>query len=83
VSDKKISKDDVRKTFPKCYEFIDEVIKVFGRDGINRIVWIKEGDKEMGKQTVVDPENVVKLSELCIDSHAFCEPESKGKKHAK
>ena len=78
MSDKKISKGDVRKSFTKCYEFIDEVVKVFGRGGINRIVWIKEGDKEMGKQTVIDPESVVKLSEMCIDSHAFCAPDENG-----
>lgn len=80
MSDKKISKDDVRKNFPKCYEFIDEVVKVFGREGINRIVWIKEGDKEMGRRTVIDPENVVKLSEICIDSHEFCVSDDKDKR---
>lgn len=82
MSDKKNSKDDVRKSFPKCYEFIDEVVKVFGRSGINRIVWIKEGDKEMGNKTVIDPENVVKLSEMCIDSDAFCVADTKDKKRA-
>lgn len=77
---KKLGVDELRKEFPKCYEFIDEVVKTFGRDGIKRIVWIKEGDKELGKPSVSDPERTVKLSDTVLDSHYFADATENRKK---
>lgn len=80
---KKLSVDELRKEFPKCYEFIDEVVKTFGRDGIKRVVWIKEGDKELGKPLVSDPERTVKVSEMCLDSSYFSDATERSKHHGK
>lgn len=64
---KRVTKEEVRERFPENFKIIDEFIKVFGRDGIKRIIWIKEGNDELGSPTVHDSEKVVRLSEMCLD----------------
>lgn len=54
ASDKKITAEYVRDNFPACVEFADECRSVFG-DGV-RMVYAKEGDKVIGKQSVGDAE---------------------------
>ena len=76
-----MDKDTVRRLFPSVIAFADSMRAVFG-DGV-KLVWAKESGREIGKASVIDPESVVTLSEICIDSHAFCEPDTKDKKRAK
>lgn len=76
-----MDKDTVRRLFPSVIAFADECRAVFG-DGV-KLVYARENGREIGTASVVDPENVVKLSDICIDSHAFCATDEKGKRRAK
>ena len=65
-----MDKDTVRRLFPSVIAFADECRAEFG-DGV-KLVYAEENGREIGNASVIDPENVLKLSEVCIDSHAFC-----------
>lgn len=76
-----MDKSEVRRLFPSVIAFADDCRAVFG-DGV-KLVYAKENGREIGKASVIDPENVVKASEMCIDSDAFCVDDNKDKKRAK
>ena len=76
-----MDKDTVRRLFPSAIAFADECRSVFG-NGV-KLVYAKENGREIGKASVIDPENVVNLREMCIDSHAFCVVDDKDKRRAK
>jgi len=59
-----MDKDEVRRLFPECVAFADECRRLFG-DGV-RLVYAKEGGREIGKRTEIDPDRVVKLSDIVI-----------------
>lgn len=59
-----MNKDDVRMLFPECVSFADRCRRVFG-DGV-KLVYAKEGGREIGKRTEIDPDRVVKLSDMVI-----------------
>ena len=46
MNEKQVTAEEVREAFPECIAFADEMRAVFG-DGV-RIVYLKEGDREMG-----------------------------------
>ena len=71
-----MDKDKVRRLFPHSVAFADECRAVFG-DGV-KLVYAKENGREIGKKSVHDPANVVKLSEMCLDS--FVGDDKDGKK---
>lgn len=75
-----MDKDEVRRLFPTVVAFADELRSEFG-DGV-KLVYAQENGREIGKTSVIDPESAVKLSEMCIDSHAFC-VDDKDKRRAK
>lgn len=60
----------MRRLFPKVIAFADACRAEFG-DGV-KLVYAKENGREIGKASVIDPERVIRASEMCIDSHAFC-----------
>lgn len=76
-----MNKDEVRRLFPECVAFADQCRDIFG-DGV-RLIYAKENGREIGKKTVLDPECVVRLSEICIDSRPFSEVIDARKKRAK
>lgn len=65
-----MDKDTVRRLFPSVIAFADACRAEFG-DGV-KLVYAKENGLEIGKASVIDPERVIKASEMCIDSDAFC-----------
>ncbi|AEJ02188.1 hypothetical protein Nit79A3_2416 [Nitrosomonas sp. Is79A3] len=71
---------EVRRLFPSVIAFADHCRAVFG-DGV-KLVYAKENGREIGKASVIDPERLVKASEMCIDSAAFC-VDDKDKRRAK
>lgn len=66
-----MDKDEVRRLFPHSVAFADECRRVFG-DGV-KLVYAKEGGREIGNRVVHDPENVVRLSEMDLDTRPMCE----------
>lgn len=50
-----MTKEDIRRGFPVCIAFADEVRDVFG-DGV-KLLYMKEGDKEMGTPHTPHPSN--------------------------
>lgn len=76
-----MDKDTVRRLFPSVIAFADACRAEFG-DGV-KLVYANENGREIGKASVIDPENVVDLREMCIDSHAFCVADDKDKRRAK
>lgn len=59
-----MNKDEVRRLFPECVAFADECRSVFG-DGV-KLVCAKEGGREIGKRTEIDPDRFIKLSDMVI-----------------
>lgn len=76
-----MDKREVRRLFPSVIDFADDCRAEFG-DGV-KLVYAKENGREIGKASVIDPENVVRLSEMCIDSDTFCVDDNKDKRRAK
>ena len=76
-----MDKAQVRRLFPSVIAFADACRAEFG-DGV-KLVYAKENGREIGAASVIDPESVVRLSEICIDSHAFCAADDKGNRRAK
>lgn len=76
-----MDKDTVRQLFPSVIAFADSMRAEFG-DGV-KLVYAMENGREIGKASVIDPERVVRLSEICIDAHAFCGADDKDKRRAK
>ncbi len=72
-----MDKDTVRRLFPHSVAFADECRAVFG-DGV-KLVYAKENGREIGKKSVHDPENVMKLSDMCLDSFVG-DDEGRGKR---
>ncbi|MBS0424597.1 MAG: hypothetical protein JSR71_09300 [Proteobacteria bacterium] len=60
-----VTKEQVRAMFPKVTEFADECRAVFG-NGV-KLVYAEENGRCIGKQSVSDPENTVKVSEMVFD----------------
>ena len=75
------SREEVRRSFPTVVAFADECRKVFGDDV--KLVYARENGYEMGKSSEADPERVVKLSEMCLDSRPLGEIEDERRKRAK
>lgn len=61
-----MEKDEVRRLFPVSVAFADECRRVFG-NGV-KLVHAREGGREIGKRVVHDPENVVNVRDMCLDS---------------
>lgn len=63
--------------------FADECRAIFG-DGV-QLVYAKENGREIGKRSEVDPDRVVKLSEICLDSRLMAEilADREGKRRGK
>lgn len=59
-----MNKEEVRRLFPECVSFADECRSVFG-DGV-KLVYAKEGGREIGKRTEINPDRVIKLSDIVI-----------------
>ena len=76
-----LSRVEVRKLFLTVVAFADQCREVFG-DGV-RLVYAKENGYEIGKRSEVDPERVVKLSDMCLDSSSFSEVDDGGSNRAK
>ena len=76
-----MDKREVRRLFPSVIAFADACRAEFG-DGV-KLVYARENGREIGKASVINPENVVKASEMCIDSDAFCVADKKDKSRAK
>lgn len=66
-----MNKDDVRKSFPKCIEFADKMRDVFG-PGV-KLTYAEENGRKIGHRATVDPDRVVKLSEIVLDSRPMSE----------
>lgn len=75
-----MDKDAVRRLFPSVIAFADECRDEFG-EGV-KLVYAKENGREIGKASVIDPGRVIRVSEMCVDSDAFC-VDDKDKRRAK
>ena len=78
-----MDKDEVRRQFPTVVAFADECRAVFG-DGV-KLVYARENGREIGKRSEADPDRVVKLSEICLDSRPMAEilADREGKRRGK
>lgn len=61
-----MNKADVRRFFPECVAFADECRRVFG-DGV-KLVHASESGQEIGKASVIDPDQVVNLRDMVVGS---------------
>lgn len=66
-----MNKDDVRRLFPECIEFADKMRDVFG-PGV-KLTYAEENGLKIGQRATVDPDRVVKLSEIVLDSRPMDE----------
>lgn len=66
-----MNKDDVRRLFPECIEFADKMRDVFG-PGV-KLTYAEENGRTIGHRATVDPDRVVKLSEIVLDSRPMDE----------
>lgn len=77
----KLTKERVRELFPEVTAFADAIRKEFG--GGVRMVYAEENGRCIGAQSISDPDRVVKLSEMCIDSSYFADAAERRKHHGK
>ena len=57
-----MNKDEVRQLFPEVIKFADACRDVFG-NGV-KLVYASENGRVVGKQSDIDPDCVVKLSDM-------------------
>lgn len=80
-----VSREQVRALFPEVTAVAERVRAEFG-NGV-KLVYAEENGRCIGKRSVVDPDGVVKLSEMVLDSRPYAEiladREKKVKRRAK
>ncbi|MXS81560.1 hypothetical protein [Nitrosomonas oligotropha] len=79
-----VSRDQVRALFPEVTAVADKIRAEFG-NGV-KLVYAEEHGRCIGKRSVVDPDGLVKLSEMVLDSRPYAEivaEREKGMKRAK
>ena len=75
------SVDETKAMFPTCYAFADAVRREFGA-GV-KLVYAEEGGLCIGRRTVVDPERVLPIGDLCLGSSEFADATERSKQRGK
>jgi hypothetical protein len=75
------SVEETKAMFPKCYAFADAVRREFG-DGV-KLVYAEENGRCIGRKTVVDPDRVLRISDLCLGSSEFADATERSKQRGK